>query len=1172
MLTISISFMTTNLKVDAYAGQENSNTIVTTSISENAIVNEQEETKWDGITTTDIFEGKGYKVTYTLTGHWKGGFNASVKIENTGKEVIENWVLEIFDCGSISNVWNATISGQEESNYIIKNAGWNQDIAIGKSVEFGMSGNKDFSGFPQQYELQGMLSDVVTEAYAVNYQLSNDWGSGFTSQVSITNQSEETLEDWVLEFDYDRTITTIWNATIISHEGNHYVIKNAGHNSNILPLQSVSFGFNGKDGKKTDEPKNYNLYSYSKSSEKELVLAVNTQELVYNETGDFYVVQDSLETLAGTMSETTGVKKLDYEIEDINGNIVKSGEIPIQYNWTIESFGLAIGYNKLSITATLESNKKVTEIVKFMNYEIANMDRTTVDISDTDNDGLDNYCESILGTNKIESDTDGDELSDYDEFIKVGTDPTKQDSDENSVLDGSEDYDQDQLNNLLEIKYGTNCLLMDTDGDGFLDGEEVSNYQTNPVIADTDEDGLSDKEDVKLAFNPINPDTDGDGILDGKEVLVQTCNQSIDTTRKAGITNISVKLGCDGFIDNRVEIMDTYNLDMRSTDVVGLIGVPVEISTEVDFNEADITFSYDETALGETVEDDLCMMWYDEKNDTYVLLEDCILDKDANTITYSTTHFSTYLVVDKRQWVNNLQSNAKAYNTYISQYGKNKISSDTGTIYKCFETSMTWGEAKKYCESIGGHLVTITSEKEQAVIDSLLKDEGVKNNYWIGAERDSNNIFSTWITGEKITYSKYKDGRPDNYLGVENALMIYRNNNPMINGVCYGYWNDINKNATCNGESFFGTKNMGFVCEWNDVNLSDSDKDGLYDICETAGVYLSNGRIVYSDPNKIDTDGDGVNDFAAVGGNPSVGTYKINGKNYSSAISHSSTYAKLSPEFIYVDGTLNSDGKRYYGEMDYLPYTQTYMDEKYKDATTVDLFGEKRGVTGIAGVHNSFADKYDKLSEKELYEYYLSNTTVVIGIETATKNDLKAMDCFLSYVNGTGGDDAGWREGGTRKIIDVSDWLIFGVTYCKYLTSDPMQAKCIENVKKTRVVVENILNDKNTEAYLSISPNYGMDGGMYFDDVNPNALHFYYSLYNIAAFGTFNKADAGITVHCTYDPTTKQYKMEYNYYLIDFYNYDFLDILNEQDALGMARSYELYGVYSDCLYWKKGKK
>ena len=158
-------------------------------------------------------------------------------------------------------------------------------------------------------------------------------------------------------------------------------------------------------------------------------------------------------------------------------------------------------------------------------------------------------------------------------------------------------------------------------------------YFTNPLIQDTDEDGLKDGEDVALSFDPANPDTNGNGVLDGDEIILQTYTQDIDTVRKAGISNVSVSLECNGFINNRVNIIDTYNLDMRSSDVVGLIGVPVEISADVDFETADIVFSYDEEALGETSEDDLCMMWYDEENDNYVLLEDCILDKAANTIT-----------------------------------------------------------------------------------------------------------------------------------------------------------------------------------------------------------------------------------------------------------------------------------------------------------------------------------------------------------------------------------------------------------------------------------------------------------------------------------------------------------------------------------------------------------
>ena len=38
---------------------------------------------------------------------------------------------------------------------------------------------------------------------------------------------------------------------------------------------------------------------------------------------------------------------------------------------------------------------------------------------------------------------------------------------------------------------------------------------------------------------------------------------------------------------------------------------------------------------------------------------------------------------------------------------------------------MTWTEAKAYCESLGGHLATITSAGEQAFIESIINNESV---------------------------------------------------------------------------------------------------------------------------------------------------------------------------------------------------------------------------------------------------------------------------------------------------------------------------------------------------------------------------------------------------------------------------------------------------------------
>lgn len=75
-----------------------------------------------------------------------------------------------------------------------------------------------------------------------------------------------------------------------------------------------------------------------------------------------------------------------------------------------------------------------------------------------------------------------------------------------------------------------------------------------------------------------------------------------------------------------------------------------------------------------------------------------------------------------------------------------------------------------------------------------------------------------------------------------------------------------------------------------------------------------------------------------------------------------------------------------------------------------------------------------------------------------------------------------------------------------------------------------------------------------------------------AAFGIFNSADASITLHCTYDSATKKYSMEYIYYIVDYYDFLFYELLCEEDALGLAKTYELLGKCPGTCTWEKGKR
>ena len=152
-------------------------------------------------------------------------------------------------------------------------------------------------------------------------------------------------------------------------------------------------------------------------------------------------------------------------------------------------------------------------------------------------------------------------------------------------------------------------------------------------------------------------------------MVYQTAVEEIAQERVAGITEVAVSMDCAGYIDNEVSIFNVYNLDMRTTDVVGRVGAAVDIETTQEFDEATITFTYDEEALGDSLEDNLRIVWYDEDNDEYVVMdEETVIDKENNTLSCKTTHFSTWFVVDVLKWIEVINSYRKDEGTESQEY------------------------------------------------------------------------------------------------------------------------------------------------------------------------------------------------------------------------------------------------------------------------------------------------------------------------------------------------------------------------------------------------------------------------------------------------------------------------------------------------------------------------
>lgn len=132
-----------------------------------------------------------------------------------------------------------------------------------------------------------------------------------------------------------------------------------------------------------------------------------------------------------------------------------------------------------------------------------------------------------------------------------------------------------------------------------------------------------------------------------------------------------------------------------------------------------------------------------------------------------------------------------------------------GNYYMLFEIGCTQQEAIDLCESLGGHLLTISSEEEQQFIIQIIKNSKMKN-IWLGAYLTE--VGWRWSTGELFKYTNWNKGEPNNVRKSQNAIMMYTYNDG--NAIYVGKWNDENNQGREDWNGYRAIE-TGFICEWD---------------------------------------------------------------------------------------------------------------------------------------------------------------------------------------------------------------------------------------------------------------------------------------------------------------------------------------------------------------------
>jgi hypothetical protein len=375
---------------------------------------------------------------------------------------------------------------------------------------------------------------------------------------------------------------------------------------------------------------------------------------------------------------------------------------------------------------------------------------------------------------------------------------------------------------------------------------------TDPAEADTDEDGLSDGAEINLhKTEPLTPDTDSDGLNDGDEVNKYNTSPLIsDTDGDSFDDGVEVAAGTDpidkeSYPAGSLSGTILYDGIPRGTIYITTGSRGTSISTPGDYQLGNLltATSYELRAFR---------------------------DVNGNTRQDSWEPAGVYArnPVHMTSTVQGIDITLKDPDTD----GDGLVDSwEMGYLrYEVIEGEIfTWENARDDAITRGGHLASILNEAEWDAIREaagpFFPQGNFQYNIWAGGFRQKGNPDNPWqwLTGETWGSTRWKDGEPapdtgqhDGYLFIESGEaqdFLWWKGNPFNNTNRYllefGYFTDPSKIDT-DGDG---------LADGDEVNLYktipthlDTDGDGIND-----GVEVTQHK---TEPTKADTDGDGFPD------------------------------------------------------------------------------------------------------------------------------------------------------------------------------------------------------------------------------------------------------------------------------------------------------------------------
>ena len=447
------------------------------------------------------------------------------------------------------------------------------------------------------------------------------------------------------------------------------------------------------------------------------------------------------------------------------------------------------------------------------------------------------------------------------------------------------------------MEIGTSLEKKDTDCDGLSDYEEKNVYLTDPLAFDTDKDGVSDGREIGIGTNPL--------VYDDKFEILSSSND--EDTVKA-----SVRINLSGDQVETLNVEKYENDFFFPTNMPGYVGGAYDFSVDGKFDEATISFEFDESLLEDGTFDPV-IYYFDEENQSLEELETTVIGNTAYT---KVNHFSTYVLINRIMFKNAFEWQDVWETSGYSKAEIVLVIDDSGSLGGDYGYNATTGFFKGGMDPEHKRLEVarefVDKANENAKI-GIIKFDGEIDNITSGlikCDTKGKNVLKNYL---KLTYDASGDynkhnvfdsrGYTEMYAGIEKAMDQFSSDSEdtlktlivFTDGIAQDKYlhSSVISNATKENVKIYtvglGDKSSSYFKEYlqplavktggafyfaSDADElkkiykdiiekidfeTDSDGDGISDYYED-NFWVFNGLKLKLDKNNPDTDNDGVPD------------------------------------------------------------------------------------------------------------------------------------------------------------------------------------------------------------------------------------------------------------------------------------------------------------------------